>query len=156
MPKEKKIETIICNRYRNSAGRKCFWDMKILKGAFDTYFDTYDDNTLEIIAYITNEVCPAGNIEYASQAMHKNGVDVIHLATDMMAGDPPSLFTAYFKQLIKEKYNIPVLIDVNPISQKYGTTQKKLETLESNVLQKLIAPTLCDEQVRLLYDSQQT
>ncbi|WP_400166635.1 CGGC domain-containing protein [Fidelibacter multiformis] len=98
MAKTKKIETTICNRYRNSTGRKCFWDMKNPKGAFDTY----DDNTLEIVAYIPNEVCPAGNIEYSPPAMQKNGVDAIHLVTDMMAGDPPSPSTAYFKQLIKK------------------------------------------------------
>jgi len=149
MAKSKKIGIIICDRYRNCAGGKCFRSMKNHEGAFSKYDD---DTNLELAAYTTCGGCPGGNIEYAPEEMKKNGVEVIHLATGLVVGYPPCPYTAHFKQFIEEKYKIPVVVGTHPIPQKYWLTHQNLKTWESKEWQELIAPTLCDEQTRLLYD----
>jgi len=147
--KTKKIGIIICDRYRNCAGGKCFRAMKNHEGAFNIYdFDI----TLELVAYTTCGGCPGGNIEYAPEEMLKNGVEVIHFATGFVVGYPPCPYTSYFKQFIEEKYHIPVVVGTHPIPQKYWLTHQKLKTWDSKEYQALISPSLCDEQTRLLYD----
>lgn len=149
MTKSKKIGIIICDRYRNCAGGKCFRAMKNHEGAFSKY-DA--DTDLELVAYTTCGGCPGGNVEYAPQEMIKNGVEVIHLATGFVVGYPPCPYTTHFKQFIEEKYKIPVVVGTHPIPQKYWLTHQELKTWESKEWQELIAPTLCDEHTRLLYD----
>lgn len=149
MTKSKKIGIIICDRYRNCAGGKCFRAMKKHEGAFSMYDD---DTKLELVAYTTCGGCPGGNIEYAPEEMLKNGVEVIHLATGLVVGYPPCPYTSHFKKFIEEKYKIPVGVGTHPIPQKYWLTHQKLKTWESEEWQELIAPTLCDERTRLLYD----
>jgi len=149
MTKSKKIGIIICDRYRNCAGGKCFRAMKNHEGAFSTY----DKNiNLEIVGYTSCSGCPGGNIEYAPEEMLKNGVEVIHLATGLVVGYSPCPYTSHFKQFIEEKYKIPVVVGTHPIPQKYWLTHQKLKTWESAEWQELIAPTLCNEKVRLNYD----
>ncbi len=149
MTKSKKIGIIICDRYRNCAGGKCFRAMKNHEGAFSTY----DKNiNLEIVGYTSCSGCPGGNIEYAPEEMLKNGVEVIHLATGLVVGYSPCPYTSHFKQFIEEKYKIPVVVGTHPIPQKYWLTHQKLKTWESKEWQELIAPILCNEQTRLLYD----
>ncbi|MEA1874862.1 MAG: CGGC domain-containing protein [Bacteroidota bacterium] len=149
MEKTKKIGIIICDRYRNCAGGKCFRAMKNHEGAFSKYDN---DTNLEIAAYTTCGGCPGGNIEHAPAEMIENGVEVIHLATGFVVGYPPCPYIAHFKQFIEAKYEIPVVVGTHPIPQKYWITHQKLKTWESNEWQELIAPTLCDEKIRLLYD----
>jgi predicted metal-binding protein len=149
MGKTKKIGIIICDRYRNCAGGKCFRAMKNREGAFNKYDD---DTKLELAAYTTCGGCPGGNVEYAPEEMKKNGVEVIHLATGLVVGYPPCPYTSHFKQFIEEKYKIPVVVGTHPIPQKYWLTHQNLKTWESKEWQELIAPTLCDEKTRLLYD----
>jgi len=149
MAQIKKIGIIICDRYRNCAGGKCFRAMKNHEGAFSIYDD---DINLELAAYTTCGGCPGGNIEYAPEEMLKNGVEVIHLATGLVVGFPPCPYTKYFKQFIEEKYKIPVVIGTHPIPQKYWLTHQNLGTWDSKEWQELIAPTLCDENNRLNYD----
>ena len=149
MSRTKKIGIIICDRYRNCAGGKCFRAMKNHEGAFSKYDD---DTNLELVAYTSCGGCPGGNIEYAPEEMKKNGVEAIHLATGLVLGYPPCPYTAHFKQFIEEKYKIQVVVGTHPIPQKYWLTHQNLRTWESAEWQELIAPTLCDEKTRLLYD----
>ena len=149
MEKSKKIGIIICDRYRNCAGGKCFRAMKKHEGAFSKYDD---DTNLELVAYTTCGGCPGGNIEHAPEEMKKNGVDVIHFATGLVVGYPPCPYMSHFKQFIEEKHEIPVVIGTHPIPQKYWITHQKLKTWESHEWQELIAATSCDEKIRLDYD----
>jgi predicted metal-binding protein len=149
MAQTKKIGIIICDRYRNCAGGKCFRAMKNHGGAFSIYNKNTD---LELVAYTTCGGCPGGNIEHAPEEMLKNGVESIHLATGLVVGYPPCPYTDYFKNFIEEKFKIPVVIGTHPIPQKYFLTHNKLGTWETAEWQKMIEPTLCDEKIRLAYD----
>lgn len=149
MKKTKKIGIIICDRYRNCAGGKCFRAMKNHEGAFSVY----DEHTnLELAAYTTCGGCPGGNIEYAPKEMLKNGVEVIHLATGLVVGYPPCPYIDHFKRFIEEEYKIPVVIGTHPIPQKYWLTHQKLKTWETEEWQKFIIPTTANEKIRLAYD----
>jgi predicted metal-binding protein len=149
MTKSKKIGIIICDRYRNCAGGKCFRSMKNREGAFSIYDK---DTNLDLIGYTSCGGCPGGNIEYTPEEMIKNGVEVIHLATGLVVGYPPCPYIADFKKFIEEKFNIPVVVGTHPIPQKYLLTHEKLNTWETGEWKDLIAPTLADEKIRLAYD----
>ena len=149
MKKTKKIGIIICDRYRNCAGGKCFRAMKNHEGAFSQYDD---DTELEVAGYTSCGGCPGGNIEYAPAEMIKNGVEVIHLATGFVVGYSPCPYISHFKSFIEENYKIPVVIGTHPIPEKYLIVHEKLGTWKTEAWQKMIAPTLCDEKTRLSYD----
>ncbi len=144
-----KIGIIICDRYRNCAGGKCFRAMRNREGAFSIYSK---DEPLEIVGYTSCGGCPGGNIEYAPAEMIKNGAQAIHLATGLVVGYPPCPYVSYFKKFIEEKYNIPVVVGTHPIPQKYFLVHEKLGTWESPEWKELIKPTLADEQTRKDYD----
>lgn len=144
-----KIGIIICDRYRNCAGGKCFRAMKNKEGAFSIYSES---DELELVGYTTCGGCPGGNIEYAPEEMQKNGVDVIHLATGFVVGYPPCPYITHYKNFIKEKYGINVVIGTHPIPQKYFITHSALGTWDSSEWKELIKPTLVDEETRLVYD----
>jgi len=58
-----KIGIIICNRYKDCAGGKCFKAMRDRVGAFDIY----KDKELELVGYTSCGGCPGGKIEYAPE-----------------------------------------------------------------------------------------
>ncbi len=147
--KSKKIGIIICDRYRNCAGGKCFRAMKNHEGAFSIYDN---DTNLELVGYTTCGGCPGGNIEHAPEEMKKNGVEVIHLATGFVVGYPPCPYIDHFKQFIEEKYKIRVVIGTHPIPQKYFSMHTKLKTWNTSEWQNRIKETLSDEKTRLAYD----
>lgn len=144
-----KIGIIICDRYRDCAGGKCFRSMRNREGAFDIY-DIEDP--LEIVGYTSCGGCPGGNIEYAPEEMIKNGAEAIHLATGLVVGYPPCPRINFFREFIKERYNIPVIIGTHPIPQKYFLIHNKLNTWKSKQWEEVIEPTLVDEQLRKAYD----
>ena len=144
-----KIGIIICDRYRDCAGGKCFRSMKNRDGAFSIY---HKDETLEIVGYTTCSGCPGGNIEYTPEEMIKNGVDVIHLATGFVVGYPPCPYIDHFKKFIQEKYSVKVVVGTHPIPEKYYQTHKKLKTWESKEWREIIEPTLSNEETRLEYN----
>ena len=144
-----KIGIIICDRYRNCAGGKCFRSMKNRDGAFDIYGK---DDELEIVGYTTCGGCPGGNIEYACDEMIKNGVQNIHLATGFVVGYPPCPHINYFKNFIEKKYGLKVIIGTHPIPEKYLIVHTKLGTWNTPEWQEIIKPTLADEKTRLSYD----
>ena len=149
MMKTIKTGIIICDRYRNCAGGKCFRAMKNHEGAFSIYDD---DTNLELVGYTTCGGCPGGNIEHAPEEMKKNGADVIHLATGFVVGYPPCPYIDHFKQFIEEKFGMKVVIGTHPIPQKYFLTHTKLGTWNTPQWQDKIKNTLCDERTRLAYD----
>ena len=148
MSSKVKIGIIICDRYRNCAGGKCFRALKNREGAFERY----KGKDVEIVGYTTCGGCPGGNIEYAPEEMKKNGATVIHLATGMVVGYPPCPYVDYFKKFIKEKYGIEVVVGTHPIPEKYYKVHRKIGTWDSKKWKELIKPTLTDKKTRLSYD----
>jgi predicted metal-binding protein len=144
-----KIGIIICDRYKDCAGGKCFRSVRNREGAFDRYSK---DDTLEIVGYTTCGGCPGGNIEYAPQEMIKNGADVIHLATGFVVGYPPCPYMSHFRDFIQEHYGAKVVIGTHPIPQKYSITHGKLGTWDGEEWKEMIEPTICDEEMRKKYD----
>ena len=68
MAEKNNIGIIICDRYRDCAGGKCFRAMKNREGAFARY----KDQEIELVGYTTCGGCPGGNVEYAPAEMQKN------------------------------------------------------------------------------------
>ncbi|MBN1408700.1 MAG: CGGC domain-containing protein [Calditrichaceae bacterium] len=143
-----KIGIIICDRYRDCAGGKCFRSLKNREGAFKRYAD----QEVEIVGYTSCGGCPGGNVEYAPAEMKKNGVDVIHFATGLIVGYPPCPYLEYFRMFIKQKYGIDVVAGTHPIPQNYYITHSQLGTWNKPEWQELIAPTLTNETIRKAYD----
>ena len=144
-----KIGIIICDRYRNCAGGKCFRALQNREGAFDIY---KKDEDVEIVGYTSCGGCPGGNIEYAPEEMKKNGADVIHFATGFVVGYPPCPYIDDFKKFIKEKYQMKVVVGTHPIPEKYRITHSKLGTWNSAEWRGFIQPTMADERMRLDYN----
>ncbi len=144
-----KIGVIICDRYKNCAGGKCFKAMQNREGAFDVYSK---EERLEIVGYTSCGGCPGGNIEYTPEEMIKNGAEAIHFATGFVVGYPPCPYIAHFKEFIESKYKISVVIGTHPIPQKYFLTHNKMNTWQSSEWQEFIKPTLVDEDLRKEYD----
>jgi len=144
-----KIGIIICDRYKDCAGGKCFRSTRNREGAFDIYSK---DEALEIVGYTSCGGCPGGNIEYAPQEMIKNGAEAVHLATGLVVGYPPCPYIKHFKRFIEEHYGVKAVIGTHPIPQKYYITHIKLGTWDDEGYRELIRPTICTEELRKSYD----
>jgi predicted metal-binding protein len=144
-----KIGIIICERYRDCAGGKCFKSMQNREGAFDIY---PVEEPLEIAGYARCGGCPGGNIEYAPQEMIKNGAQAIHLATGFLVGYPPCPYLDFFQRFIEERYQIRVIPGTHPIPQKYYLMHQKLGTWNTLDWQNKIASVLPEEDLRKAYD----
>ncbi len=112
----KRIGIIICARYGDCGGGKCFRAMRERHGAFAAY---PAGEPLEIVGYSTCGGCPGGNVEHVPEEMKKNGADVIHLATGLVVGYPPCPNIRRFKQYIETAYGVPVVVGTHPIPRKY-------------------------------------
>ena len=119
----KKIGIIICGRYQDCGGGKCFRAVRERAGGFSLYSK---DEMIEVVGFSYCGGCPGGNIEYVPEEMKKNGADVIHLATGLVVGYPPCPRVYYFKEFIETYYGIPVVIGTHPIPLKYFETHNKL------------------------------
>ncbi|MCG6960021.1 CGGC domain-containing protein [bacterium BMS3Abin03] len=148
MENKVKIGIIICDRYKNCAGGKCFRSIKERAGAFDIY----KKKEVEVVGYTSCGGCPGGNIEYAPAEMKKDGVEVIHFATGMVVGYPPCPYINHFKNFIETKYDLKVVVGTHPIPEKYYITHTKLNTWNTKEWEELIKPTLKDKGIRLIYD----
>lgn len=149
MKKTTKIGIIICDRYHNCGGGKCFKSLRNREGAFSIYGI---DEQVEIVGYSTCGGCPGGNIEYVPEEMIKNGAEIIHLATGLIVGYPPCPRITQFKEFIEEKYKVKVVYGTHPIPEKYYITHSNLETWKSAKWQKIIEPTLSTKEIRLVYN----
>lgn len=144
-----KIGIIICERYKDCAGGKCFRAMHKREGAFDIY---PKEEALEIVGYARCGGCPGGNIEYAPGEMIKNGAEAIHFATGFIVGYPPCPYIDYFERFLIERYQVKVVMGTHPIPQKYYLMHTKLNTWNTGRWQEIIRGTLVDEELRRAYD----
>jgi predicted metal-binding protein len=148
MGKSKKIGIIICGRYRNCAGGKCFRALNNREGAFSVY----QKDEIELVGYTSCGGCPGGNLEYAPEEMKKNGAEVIHFATGLVVGYPPCPYIDYFRDLIRTKFEMEVVIGTHPIPEKYYEIHKKLGSWNDAKWRELLEPSISDETTRLAYD----
>jgi predicted metal-binding protein len=148
MADKTRVGIIICNRYHTCAGGKCLRALYNREGAFSIY----NGMEVELVGFTTCGGCPGGNVEYAPEEMKKNGAQVIHLATGLVVGYPPCPQIVHFRDFIKQRYEMEVVIGTHPIPQKYYNVHMKLGTWASTKWQKIIQPTLVDEEIRLAYD----
>lgn len=148
MTSKTKIGIIICDRYRQCAGGKCFRAMKNREGAFSIYAD----QDVELVGYTTCDGCPGGNIEYTGDEMVKNGAEVIHLATGLVVGYPPCPYIHTFREFLTQRYGLKVIVGTHPIPEKYLTMHTSLGTWKDSAGKALIEPTLADEETRLVYN----
>ncbi|MCK4502772.1 MAG: CGGC domain-containing protein [Desulfuromonadales bacterium] len=146
--KQTKIGIIICDRYRRCAGGKCFRSLRNREGAFSRY----QNMEVELVGYTSCDGCPGGNVEYAVEEMKGNGAEVIHLATGLVVGYPPCPHITYFHDFIKTRYDLEVVYGTHPIPQKYLNIHTQLKTWDTYEWEKIIQPTLTDNEMRLSYD----
>ncbi len=143
-----KIGIIICNRYRTCAGGKCFRALREREGAFSIY----QDKKIELVGYSSCDGCPGGNVEYVPAEMKKNGAEVIHFATGLIVGYPPCPNLSYFREFIRLKYGLEVVMGTHPIPQSYFETHRSLGTWKSAEWQEIIRPAMANEKTRLAYN----
>jgi len=134
----KKIGIIICDRYKNCGGGKCFRALQERVGGFAEY---PKDEEVQIVGYSTCGGCPGGNIEYVPAEMIKNGAEVIHLATGFVVGYPPCPRIKDFVEFIETHYKIPVIVGTHPLPMKYVEDHEKLSYWKKMNM-KEIAPLL--------------
>lgn len=144
-----RIGIIICQRYQNCAGGKCFRALREREGAFKSY---PKENDIEIVGYTGCGGCPGGNVEYAPDEMIKNGAEVIHLATGLVVGYPPCPRPDYFRRFIEERYGIPVIVGTHPIPEKYFLVHRKLGTWQDKKWVELLKDLQDSRDVRLAYN----
>lgn len=111
-----RIGIVICARYRDCGGGKCFRALRERRGAFARYAA---DQPVEIVGYSTCGGCPGGNIEYVPAEFRSNGADVIHLATGLIVGYPPCPNLRRFREYIETVHGLPVVVGTHPIPLKY-------------------------------------
>jgi predicted metal-binding protein len=141
MPEMKKIGIIICARYKDCGGGKCFRALRERRGAFSIY---PAEEPVEIVGYSTCGGCPGGNVEYVPAEMKKNGAEVIHLATGLVVGYPPCPNIRRFKTFIETQFGIPVVIGTHPVPLKYRDAHGRLPFWDE-VGMREIAGGLLDE-----------
>jgi len=121
-----KIGIIICDRYRNCAGGKCFRAARERAGSFSRY---PAEAPLEVVGFVSCGGCPGGNVEYAPAEMVRNGAEAIHLATGLVVGYPPCPYIEYFREFIPSRYGIPLFVGTHPIPETYRATHASLPSL---------------------------
>jgi len=141
-----KIGIIICDRYRDCGGGKCFRAVRERAGAFSVYAE---DKELEVVGFTSCGGCPGGNIEYVPEEMINNGAEAIHLATGFVVGYPPCPYIDYFKDFVEERYGVPVVVGTHPVPEKYHKVHKELSSWP--VLQAQPA-AMAAEEIRRAYD----
>jgi len=138
-----KIGIIICGRYQDCGGGKCFRAVREKVGAFSRY---PKDEPLEIVGYSSCGSCPGGNIEYVPEEMKNNGVDVIHLATGLIVGYPPCPRIRHFKEFIETHYDIPVVIGTHPIPLKYLNAHDQLTFWKKMNMNEIVGDLMEEDQ----------
>ncbi len=142
----KKIGIIICGRYQDCGGGKCFRAIRERVGGFSQY---PVDEQVEVVGYSYCGGCPGGNIEYVPEEMKKNGAEVIHLATGLVVGYPPCPRIRQFKEFIETQYGLPVVIGTHPIPLKYYQTHAQLSFWKKTSMEE-IASDLMNEDKKIM------
>jgi len=132
-----KIGIIICARYKDCGGGKCFRALRERAGAFSRY---PVEEPVEIVGYSSCGGCPGGNVEYVPAEFKKNGATVIHLATGLVVGYPPCPNIRRFKAFIETAYGLPVVIGTHPIPQKYMDAHEKLPFWQESNMKEWAEP----------------
>ena len=138
-----RIGIIICGRYRNCGGGKCFRALRERRGAFARYAA---DEPVEIVGYSTCGGCPGGNVEYVPEEFRKNGADVIHLATGLIVGYPPCPHLRRFKQYLETVHGLPVVVGTHPIPLKYLEAHSRLPFWSQSGMEELAGDLLREPQ----------
>jgi predicted metal-binding protein len=107
------------------------------------------EEPLEVVGYTSCGGCPGGNIEYAPEEMIANGAQAIHLATGFVVGYPPCPWLDYFKEFLKQKYEVPVVVGTHPIPEKYRKVHKGLPSWSTLEVCKAAMAT---QPIRQAYD----
>jgi len=136
-----KIGIIICARYKDCGGGKCFRSVRERQGGFAAY---PADEPVEVVGYSSCGGCPGGNVEYVPEEMIKNGAQAIHLATGMVVGYPPCPNIRRFKNFIEQRYAVPVVVGTHPIPQKYMDVHKRLPFWKDTRMDEIVG-SLMDE-----------
>ena len=118
-----RIGIIICARYRDCGGGKCFRALRERRGGFSKYGA---EDQLQIVGYSSCGGCPGGNVENVPAEFLKNGADVVHLATGLVVGYPPCPYIHQFKAFIEKQFGVPVVVGTHPIPLKYLQTHNQL------------------------------
>jgi hypothetical protein len=83
--------------------------------------------------------------------MKKNGAEVVHFATGMVVGYPPCPHIDHFRNFIKTKFNVDVVVGTHPIPRNYYITHKALRTWNSPEWQEKTKCILTNEKTRQEY-----
>jgi predicted metal-binding protein len=137
----KRIGIIICARYQDCGGGKCFRALRERQGGFSCYAA---DEAVEIVGYSNCGGCPGGNIENVPAEFLKNGCDVVHLATGLVVGYPPCPHIRQFKEFIEIHYGLPVVVGTHPIPLKYLETHSKLSFWDETGIKGLAGPLIAE------------
>lgn len=138
----KKIGIIICARYRDCSGGKCFRALRERCGGFSIYAV---DECIEIVGYSSCGGCPGGNVEYVPAEFLKNGCNVIHLATGLVVGYPPCPHIRQFKEFIEKHHGLQVVVGTHPIPFKYLETHNRLSFWEQAAMQELAGHLMTEQ-----------
>ncbi|MDA3779133.1 MAG: CGGC domain-containing protein [Bacteroidales bacterium] len=149
MNKKTKIGIIICDRDKSCGGGKCFRALANREGAFDIYSK---DEEVEVVGYSSCGGCPGGNIETVPEEMKKNGAEVIHLTTGFVVGYPPCPYITHFREMIKDRFGLKVVVGTHPIPQKYIDTHTKLGTWNSVEWDEIKKAIMATEKIRIAYN----
>ncbi|MBN2433592.1 MAG: CGGC domain-containing protein [Acidobacteria bacterium] len=144
----KKIGIIICARYKDCGGGKCFRALRERCGGFAAY---NKEEEVEVVGYSTCGGCPGGNVEYVPAEFKKNGAEAVHLATGLVVGYPPCPNIRRFKTYIETVHGLPVVIGTHPIPLKYMEAHEKLPFWEETRMAELAAP-LMNEPTEIMAD----
>jgi predicted metal-binding protein len=139
----KKIGIIICARYQDCGGGKCFRALREREGGFSIY---KDESNVEVVGYSYCGGCPGGNVEYVPAEMKANGAEAIHLATGLVVGYPPCPRIRAFKDFIEKCYELPVIIGTHPIPMKYLRVHQKLPFWENMNMEEIAGDLMKEEE----------
>lgn len=136
-----RIGIIICARYRDCGGGKCFRALRQRQGAFSRYAP---EECVEIVGYSTCGGCPGGNVEYVPAEFVKNDANVVHLATGLVVGYPPCPHIHQFKAFIEKRYGLTVVVGTHPIPLKYLQTHNQLPFWEESGMADIASHLLAE------------
>ena len=129
-----RIAIIICARYRDCGGGKCFRALRERRGAFARYAAS---DPVEIVGYSTCGGCPGGNVEAVPPEFLKNGADVVHLATGLVVGYQPCPQVRQFKTFIETHHGLPVVVGTHPIPLKYFESHQRLPFWKASRMEEI-------------------
>lgn len=145
-----RIAILICARYRDCGGGKCFRALRERAGAFSRY---PADEPVEVAGYSSCGGCPGGNVESVPAEFKKNGATAVHLATGLVVGYPPCPHIRRFKTFIETVHGLPVVIGTHPIPQKYMEAHARLPFWQESRMEEITAPLQADSpDTRKAYD----